>query len=82
MNLQILRTRHPPGIYLEQVALMHTQEGQPATATDIRLRMDQLPRSDRLLLAVEGETLLGYAHLRTSSDLLGEKSAEIVTLLV
>lgn len=52
IDLQILRTRHPPGIFLEQVALMHTQGNQPATASDIRRRMDNLPRSDRLLLAV------------------------------
>lgn len=82
MNLQIIRTRHPPALYLEQVALLNTEEGFSATSSDIRRRVEALPRADRLLLAVDGETLIGYAHLRFSSDLLSEKTAELVTLLV
>jgi GNAT superfamily N-acetyltransferase len=81
-NLQIVRTRHPPFVYLEQVALLHTEAGFPITTTDIKLRLDELPREDRLLLAVEGETLLGYAHLRIMRNLTYEKTSEIVTIVV
>lgn len=82
INLQIVRTRHPPFVYLEQVALLHTEAGFPATTTEIKLRLDELPREDRLLLAVEGETLLGYAHLRITRNLTYEQTSEIVTIVV
>jgi GNAT superfamily N-acetyltransferase len=70
MNLQIIRTRHPPVTFIEQLALIHTEEGFPATSSDIRLRIENLARTDRLLFALDGETLLGYAHIRISGDLL------------
>ncbi|NIS81464.1 MAG: GNAT family N-acetyltransferase [Anaerolineales bacterium] len=82
MNLQIIRIRHPPVVYLEQVAVLHTEEGFSATSSDIRRRVAALPGADRLLLAVDGESLIGYAHLRFSCDLFNEKTAEIVSLLV
>ena len=37
---------------------------------------------DRFFLALDGETLLGYAHLRISKDLISEESAELVDILV
>lgn len=82
MELQILRTRHPPAPLLEQIALLHTEEGYSVTATELRNRIESLPKSDRLLLAVSGEHLIGYAHLRVACDLYSEKNAEVVSILV
>ena len=82
INLQIIRTRHPPFVYLEQVALLHTEAGTSVAASEIKLRLEELPREDRLLLAVDGETLLGYAHLRATRDLINKEMAEVVTVVV
>jgi GNAT superfamily N-acetyltransferase len=82
LNLQIIRTRHPPLLYLEQVALLHTETGASVTGSEIRLLLEELPSKDRLLLAVDGETLLGYAHLRAARDLINKEMAEIVTVVV
>ena len=82
MELQILRTLHPPAPLLEQIALLHTEEGFSVTSTEIKKRTDDLPNSDRLLLAVSGKHLIGYAHLRVNCDLFNEKAAEIVSILV
>lgn len=82
MELQILRTLHPPLPLLEQIALLHTEAGFSVTSTEIKRRIDDLPKSDRLLLAVSGEHLIGYAHLRVTSDLYHEKAAEIVSIIV
>jgi GNAT superfamily N-acetyltransferase len=49
---------------------------------DITNRLRLLPTNDRLLLAVDGETLLGYAHLRVSQDLVNEETAEVVAIVV
>jgi GNAT superfamily N-acetyltransferase len=81
-DLQIIRTRHPPAIYLEQFALLNTESGYFANADDIRRRLETLPRSDRLLLAVKGDELLGYAHLRAISDLLNDETTEVVAIVV
>jgi GNAT superfamily N-acetyltransferase len=82
MNLQIIRTRHPPVTFIEQLALIHTEEGFPATSSDIRLRIENLARTDRLLFALDGETLLGYAHIRVSGDLLNDDTSELVSIFV
>ncbi len=82
MNLQIIRTRHPPVTFIEQLALIHTEEGFPATSSDIRRRIENLPRTDRLLFALDGETLLGYAHIRISGDLLNDETSELVSIFV
>jgi ribosomal protein S18 acetylase RimI-like enzyme len=82
MELQILRTLHPPAPLLEQIALLHTEAGFPITSTEVRKRIDNLPKSDRLLLAVSGEHLIGYAHLRVTCDLFHDRTAEIVSILV
>ncbi len=82
MELQIIRTRHPPEIYHAQLANLISQEGHPTTREDITNRLHLLPTHDRLLLAVNGETLLGYAHLRVSQDLVNEETAEVVAIVV
>ena len=82
MELQILRTLHPPLPLLEQIALLHTEAGFSVTSTEIKNRIDDLPKSDRLLLAVSGEHLIGYAHLRVTCDLYHEKAAEIASIIV
>ena len=81
-NLQIIRTRNPPAIFLEQIALLQTEAGYSATASEVRRRLDALPRNDRLLLAVDGEKLLGFAHLRVTSDLINQDTAEVVMIIV
>jgi len=82
MELQILRTRHPPDIYHAQLANLISQEGHPTKREDITNRLHLFPTKDRLLLAVDGETLLGYAHLRVSDDLVNEETAEVVAIVV
>jgi GNAT superfamily N-acetyltransferase len=82
LNLQIIRTRHPPEPYIAQLASLQTEMGLPVSADDVRRRMVSLPREDRLLLAVGGDTLLGYAHLRVTHDLLTEETAEVVAIVV
>ena len=82
MELQILRTRHPPEIYHAQLANLISQEGHPTMREDITNRLHQLPTKDRLLLAVDGENLLGYAHLRVSEDLVNDETAEVVAIAV
>jgi GNAT superfamily N-acetyltransferase len=82
LDLQIIRTRHPPLVYLEQFALINTESGWYVSPADVQRRLETLPRSDRLLLAVTGETLLGYAHLRIAHDLLNEETAEVVSIIV
>jgi GNAT superfamily N-acetyltransferase len=81
-NLQILRTRNPPAIFLEQIALLQTEAGHSATTSEVQRRLDALPRNDRLLLAVDGEKLLGFAHLRVTSDLINQDTAEVVMIIV
>jgi GNAT superfamily N-acetyltransferase len=82
MNLQIIRTRHPPVTFIEQLALIHTEEGFPATSSEIRRRIEHLPRTDRLLFALDGDTLLGYAHIRLTGDLLNDSTSELVSIFV
>jgi len=82
LNLQIVRTRHPPEPYIVQLATLQIEAGYPAKPDDIRRRLESLPKEDRLLLATGGETLLGYAHLRVTRDLLNEETAEVVAIVV
>lgn len=82
MAIVIIRTRRPPDIYLEQIADLNTLEGLSVTIPDLQRRLEALPHDDRLLLAVDGETLLGYAHLHTSLDLLHDASAEVLLVIV
>lgn len=82
LNLQILRTRHPPEPYIAQLASLQAEMGLPVRPEDVGRRLQSLPREDRLLLAVNGEMLIGYAHLRVTHDLLTEETAEVVALVV
>lgn len=82
MDLQIIRTRHPPDRYFPQIASLIEQEGLQATSEGVRRRMERLPAVDRLILAVEGEQLVGYAHLRIGIDLVHEETAELMSIIV
>ena len=81
-DLQILRTMHPPEIFLEQITVLNEEIGRAISTHFLREKLDALPRSDRLLLAVEGDYLVGYAHLSIRKDLTGSDPVEIVDLIV
>ncbi len=82
IHLQIIRTRHPPEAYLVQLADLHEAIGFPVRVATLRRRLEELPREDRLLLAVEGDQLVGYAHLRVAHDLINDETAEVVAIAV
>jgi len=82
MDLQIIRTLHPPEPLVRQIAALNRELEFDASIEDTQRRLQALPREDRLLLAVDGETLLGYAHIRITRDLLSEESAEVVAIAV
>jgi GNAT superfamily N-acetyltransferase len=81
-NLQIVRTRHPPVVFTEQFALLQTEAGVTTSKPDIQRRLELIPRSDRLLMAIDGKTLLGFAHLRLRSDLVNDHAAELLAIVV
>jgi len=81
-NLQILRTRHPPTTYLHQLCDLLDTEGITLSPEDLSNRLEEMPKEDRLLLAVEGDQLIGYAHLRIVHDLSREAMAEVVAIIV
>lgn len=81
-NLQILRTRHPPATYLHQLCDLLSSEGITLSPEDLAKRLVEMPRDDRLILAVEGDELIGYAHLRIVHDLTREAMAEVVAIIV
>jgi hypothetical protein len=62
-ELQILRTRHPPATYIDQLSKLLKAENIIRTPDEVHAALEKLPDDDRLLLAVEGEQLIGYAHL-------------------
>jgi len=82
MTLQIIRTRHPPEPHLEQIPELLEEVGVKATLADIHRRVEALPRQDRILLALDGEHLIGFAHLRISQDLLTDETAEVASIVV
>ena len=82
MELQIVRTRHPPEAYLEQLVVLLESDTPGVELEDLRRRLEVLPSDDRFFLALDGETLIGYAHLRISQDLISEESAELVDIIV
>jgi len=82
MTLQIFRTRHPPEPHLEQMPELLEEVGVKATLADIHRRVEALPRQDRILLALDGEHLIGFAHLRISQDLLTDETAEVASIVV
>ncbi len=82
MELQILRTRHPPEIFLSQLTVLLRAEGIKTEEIQVIERLENLPKEDRLLLAVHGELLLGYAHLCIAKTLSRNPAAEIVAIIV
>jgi GNAT superfamily N-acetyltransferase len=81
-ELQILRTRHPPTTYLHQLCDLLSTEGISVTPVLLSQRIDKLPDTDRLLFVVEGDQLIGYAHLRVVYHLDRGAVAEVATILV
>ncbi|MGD2058497.1 MAG: GNAT family N-acetyltransferase [Anaerolineales bacterium] len=81
-DLQILRTMHPPDVFIEQIALLYEQVGRSVSIEALGEKIDVLPKGDRLLLAVEGEFLVGYAHLAVHNALYRPDSVEVVDLIV
>ncbi len=82
MNLQIIRTRHPPEPHVVQLQAMLAEAGASLGLEEFRSRLDRLPKEDRLLLGLDGEHVAGFAHLRTSRDLTSGETAEVVAILV
>lgn len=82
MDLQIIRTRHPPDPTLGQLAELLRKSGREVALEDMRRRFELLPPSDRLFLAMDGETLIGYAHLRVTHDFVEEATVELVSIVV
>lgn len=62
MDLQIIRTRHPPDPTLSQLVELLRKSGREVALEDMRRRFELLLPSDRLFLATDGEMLIGYAH--------------------
>lgn len=82
MELQIIRTRHPPDAYLEQLATLLQSETSDVGLDDLRRRLDLLPDDDRFFLALDAELLIGYAHLRVMHDLASEDNIELINIIV
>jgi len=82
MELQLLRTRHPPELFLRQLIELLQSEGVNISLKEFHSRVDKLPGDDRLLLAVEGELLYGYAHLRIAHDLIDSETAVVESVVV
>ena len=82
MELQIIRTRHPPQAYLDQFADLNTSAGMPASIEEVQSRLEAISDEDRLILALEGDRLIGYAHLRVARDLVNDETAEVVAIIV
>ncbi|MGB2896925.1 MAG: GNAT family N-acetyltransferase [Anaerolineales bacterium] len=82
MELQLLRTRHPPELFLQQLIELFYSAGVDISLEEIHSRLDKLPREDRLILAVDGENLYGYAHLHIAHDLVNAETAVVVSVLV
>lgn len=82
MTLQIIRTRHPPEPHLEQVPELLSEVGIQTSLAEIHSRIEALPRHDRILLALDGERLIAFAHLKISHDLLTDETAEVASIVV
>ena len=81
-DLQIFRTRNPPILYQEQLVELLATEGISLSPSELFSRLKELPKTERLLLAVEGDQLVGYAHMRIVHDLIRGAIVEIVSILV
>ena len=82
MELQLVRTRHPPEIFLQQIVGLLKSVKVDISLEEAQNRVDKLPSEDRLLIAVEGEYLYGYAHLHVARDLIDTETAVVVSVIV
>ncbi|MCJ7569246.1 MAG: GNAT family N-acetyltransferase [Anaerolineales bacterium] len=82
MELQLLRTRHPPELFLQQLIGLLESAKVETSLEELKYRVDNLPNEDRLLLAVEGECLYGYAHIGIAHDLIDADTAVVVSVIV
>jgi len=82
VNLQIIRTRHPPEPHLVMLHSMLLEAGLRLEMEELRNRLGSLPKEDRLLIGLDGEHVTGFAHLRVSRDLTAGDTAEVVAILV
>lgn len=82
MDLQIVRTRHPPETYHDQLASLIREYDLQVSLEDVDRRLKRLPSGDRLFIALDGEKLIGYAHTRTAHDLLEEDTIELISIIV
>src|SRR3972149_2615514 len=69
VNLQIIRTRHPPEPHLVMLQSMLVEAGLRLELEGFRNRLARLPKEGRLLIGLDGEHVTGFAHLRGSRDL-------------
>ncbi len=82
MDLQIIRTRHPPEAYQAQLADLLRGVAPGITVDDVQRRLALLPESDRLFLALDSDLLIGYAQLRVSHDLMAENQVDLLAIMV
>jgi GNAT superfamily N-acetyltransferase len=82
VSIQIIRTPHPPEPFLAQIAQLLEAEAIAADEASIHRRANALSREDRILMAVEADRLLGFAHLRIARDLTADEAAEVVSIIV
>lgn len=82
MNLQIIRTRHPPEPHVALLLGLLREAGVQTDLESLRARLASLPKEDRLLIGLDGEHVAGFAHLRVSQDLTTGDAAEVVAILV
>jgi GNAT superfamily N-acetyltransferase len=82
MEMQIVRTRHPPDAYLEQLAALLEHETPDVSLDDLRRRLESLPGDDRFFLALDAEVLIGYAHFTVAHSLTRDESVELIDIIV
>jgi len=58
LNLQIIRTRHPPEVHLALLQAMLIEDGLRVELEDLRVRLANLPKEDRLLIGLDGEYIV------------------------
>jgi GNAT superfamily N-acetyltransferase len=61
---------------------MLVEDGLRLDTEELRARLANLPKEDRLLIGLDGEHLAGFAHLRVSQDLTAGDTAEVVAIVV
>jgi GNAT superfamily N-acetyltransferase len=82
MSLRIIRTRQPPESLFAEIAALNRQAGLGSTAVEVARRVRGLSGEDELLLAMDGDALIGYAHLRLDHSLLADVTPEVAAIVV